>query len=215
MRHAAHKATTRRDERAASLRCTGRPRAFAGKAARRPVVLPYRRDVPARKRPTPEGTVTARQILLDGLARDVDIFELVSDLTPLHPRDNTFPGEVFLRLAAGKTRSSSTRCWPQQPSMAAPTPTCLMRSPGGRPTTSGNTPCLRPSPTSAPPPAGRACRYARHARTWPSAPGTQRHNDQFGTPCERSSERGATDHNGGDGARVGGDGSIALRDQRL
>ena len=44
--------------------------------------------------------MTARQTLLDGLARDVDIFELVSELAPLHPRDNTFPGEVFLRLAA-------------------------------------------------------------------------------------------------------------------
>ena len=44
--------------------------------------------------------MTARQTLLDGLARDVGIFELVSELTPLHPRDNTFPGEVFLRLAA-------------------------------------------------------------------------------------------------------------------
>jgi hypothetical protein len=44
--------------------------------------------------------VSARQILLDGLARDVDIFELESELVPLHPRDNTFPGEVFLRLAA-------------------------------------------------------------------------------------------------------------------
>src|SRR5690348_8334401 len=29
-----------------------------------------------------------------------DIFELVSELAPLHPRDNTFPGEVFLRVAA-------------------------------------------------------------------------------------------------------------------
>ena len=56
--------------------------------------------MPARKRPTPEDTETARQTLLDGLARDVDVFELVSELTPLHPRDNTFPGEVFLRLAA-------------------------------------------------------------------------------------------------------------------
>ncbi len=112
--------------------------------------------------------MTARQTLLDGLARDIDIFELMSELLPLHPRDNTFPGEVFLRLAAdaldwcgpagparcpwrdyasgscpsapsaaGKTRSSSTQCWPQQPSMAGPTRTCLMRSPGGRPTTSG------------------------------------------------------------------------------
>jgi hypothetical protein len=55
-----------------------------------------------------------------------------------------------------------------------------------------------PSPASAPPPAGRACRYARHTRTWPSAPATQRHNDQFGTLCEQSSDGGAADHNGGD-----------------
>ena len=44
--------------------------------------------------------MTARQALLDGLARGADIFELVSELAPLHPRDNTFPGEVFLHLAA-------------------------------------------------------------------------------------------------------------------
>jgi hypothetical protein len=69
-------------------------------AARRSAVLPYRRDMPARKRPTPEDTVTARRVLLDGLARDADIFELVSELAPLHPRDNTFPGEVFIGVAA-------------------------------------------------------------------------------------------------------------------
>ncbi len=75
--------------------------ASAGKAARRSVVLPYRRDMPARNRPTPEDTTTARRVLLDGLARDADISELVSELAPLHPRDNnTFPGEVFLHLAA-------------------------------------------------------------------------------------------------------------------
>jgi len=34
VRHATHKATTQRDVRAASLRCTGRRRASAGKAAR-------------------------------------------------------------------------------------------------------------------------------------------------------------------------------------
>jgi len=56
--------------------------------------------MPARKRPTPEDSVTARRALLDGLARDAGIFELESELVPLHPRDNTFPGEVFLRLAA-------------------------------------------------------------------------------------------------------------------
>ncbi len=56
--------------------------------------------MPARKRPAPEDTVTARLALLDGLARDADIFELVSELAHLHPRNNTFPGEVFLHVAA-------------------------------------------------------------------------------------------------------------------
>ena len=100
VRRADRKATTQRDERAASPCCTGWWRVSAAKSARRPVVLPYRRFMPARKRPTPEDTASARQTLLDGLADDVDIFELVSELVPLHPRDNTFPGEVFLRLAA-------------------------------------------------------------------------------------------------------------------
>jgi len=53
VRHAAYKATAQRDGRAALLRCTGRRRASAGKVARRSVVLPYRGDMPARKRPAP------------------------------------------------------------------------------------------------------------------------------------------------------------------
>ncbi len=44
--------------------------------------------------------MTARRALLDGLARDADIFEVLSGLAPLHPRNDTFPGEVFLHLAA-------------------------------------------------------------------------------------------------------------------
>ena len=56
--------------------------------------------MPARKQPTPEDARSARRILLDGLARDADVSELVSELAPLHPRDNTFPGEVLLRAAA-------------------------------------------------------------------------------------------------------------------
>jgi hypothetical protein len=56
--------------------------------------------MPARKQPTPEDAATARRIVLDGLARDGDLFELMTELAPLHPRNNTFPGEVFLRLAA-------------------------------------------------------------------------------------------------------------------
>ena len=162
------------------------------------------------KRLTPEDTVTARRVLLDGLARDADISGLVSELALLHPRDNTFPGEVLLHLAADaldwcsasradplpleglrerflpectmrgrETRSSDTQCWPEEPSMVGSNRTCLMRSSGGRPTTSGSTPCSRRSPTSGPPPAGRACRCARHARTWLRAPATQRHNDHY------------------------------------
>ena len=56
--------------------------------------------MPARNRPAPQDTVTARRVLPGGLARDADISGLVSELAPLHPRDNTFPGEVFLHLAA-------------------------------------------------------------------------------------------------------------------
>jgi hypothetical protein len=44
--------------------------------------------------------MTARRALLDGLARDAGIDELAGDLEPLHPRNDTFPGEVLLRLAA-------------------------------------------------------------------------------------------------------------------
>ena len=44
--------------------------------------------------------MTARHALLDGLAHDADIFEVLSRLAPLHPRNDTFPGEVFLDLAA-------------------------------------------------------------------------------------------------------------------
>jgi hypothetical protein len=70
------------------------------KAAPQSAELVYRRDMPARKRPTPEDAMTARRALLDGLARDADIFEVLSGLALLHPRNDTFPGEVFLHLAA-------------------------------------------------------------------------------------------------------------------
>ena len=56
--------------------------------------------MPGRKRPTDEDAATARRTLLDGLARDSGIFEVTSSLEPLHPRNDTFPGEVFLHLAA-------------------------------------------------------------------------------------------------------------------
>jgi hypothetical protein len=48
----------------------------------------------------PDEATTVRRILLDGLAHDTDIFEIAAELAPLHPRNNTFPGEVLLQVAA-------------------------------------------------------------------------------------------------------------------
>jgi hypothetical protein len=62
--------------------------------------LAYLLAMPARKRPTADDTIAARRVLLDGLARDADIVDLAGEIAPLHPRNNTFPGEVFLHLAA-------------------------------------------------------------------------------------------------------------------
>jgi hypothetical protein len=63
-------------------------------------VVPYRLGMPARKRPTPQDAVTARRVLLDGMARDARVSELAGELASLHPRYNTFPGEVLLQVAA-------------------------------------------------------------------------------------------------------------------
>jgi len=60
----------------------------------------YRLGMPARKLPTPQDAAAARRILLDGLAGDSDMSELAGELAPLHPRNNTFPGEVLLDVAA-------------------------------------------------------------------------------------------------------------------
>jgi len=56
--------------------------------------------MPAPNLPARQDWATARRILLDGLARDADVSELAGELAPLHPRNNTFPGEVFLHVAA-------------------------------------------------------------------------------------------------------------------
>ncbi len=56
--------------------------------------------MPARNLPAPQDAATARRVLLGGLARDSEVAELASELALLHPRNNTFPGEVFLHVAA-------------------------------------------------------------------------------------------------------------------
>jgi hypothetical protein len=89
-----------RDQRRAGELPPGNPLRQRDKVTRRWAVLVYGRAMAGRKRPTAEDTVTARRILLDGLARDARLDELASELAPLHPRNDTFPGEVFLRVAA-------------------------------------------------------------------------------------------------------------------
>jgi hypothetical protein len=56
--------------------------------------------MPARKLPGPAEAAVATRKLLDGLAEDRDLSDIAAELAPLHPRNNTFPGEVFLRVAA-------------------------------------------------------------------------------------------------------------------
>ena len=46
-------------------------------------ILPYRLDMPARKRPTPQEAVIARQILLPALTRDAEVSGLLTELAPL------------------------------------------------------------------------------------------------------------------------------------
>ncbi len=56
--------------------------------------------MPARNLPAPQDAATARRILLGGLAQGREVAELAGELAPLHPRNNTFPGEVLLGVAA-------------------------------------------------------------------------------------------------------------------
>jgi hypothetical protein len=56
--------------------------------------------MPVRNLPTAQDAAAARRVLLDGLAGDSEVSELAGELAPLHPRNNTFPGEVFLDVAA-------------------------------------------------------------------------------------------------------------------
>ena len=54
----------------------------------------------AAKLPTDADRAEAISRLLSGLARGDDARALAAAVEDLHPRNNTFPGEVFMRLAA-------------------------------------------------------------------------------------------------------------------
>jgi hypothetical protein len=154
-------------------------------------VLVYRRDMPgSRKRPAPEDAVTARRALLDGLARDADLFEVLSGLAPLHPRNDTFPGEVFLHLAADALEwcgASRAEPLPLEGLRERFLPEATFR---GRQNAKlqyavlaaagvhgGTEPDLHDEVASwQTPPAGRASQCTKHARTWTSALATRRHS---------------------------------------
>jgi len=53
-----------------------------------------------RKGPSDSDRAEAVGRLLSGLARGEELFELAAALEHLHPRHNTFPGELFLGVAA-------------------------------------------------------------------------------------------------------------------
>lgn len=65
----------------------------------------------ARQGPTEDDRNEALRRLLSGLAAGDDVFELAASVADLHQKYNTFPGEVFMELAAdaievaGATRS--------------------------------------------------------------------------------------------------------------
>jgi hypothetical protein len=69
----------------------------------------------ARKPPSEDDHREALHRLLSGLASDTDLFDLVSSVADLHPKNDTFPGEVFMGLAAdtlelvGATRQEPIR----------------------------------------------------------------------------------------------------------
>jgi len=125
----------------------------------------------ARNLPALRDAATARWILLDGLAGDSEVAELAGELAPLHPRNDAFPGEVFLCVAADVLDWCGA-------SRAAPLtlegirerwlPECAFR---GRPSKKLQGAVLAASALrgGADPFAESACRRARHARNWPSA----------------------------------------------
>jgi hypothetical protein len=61
----------------------------------------------ARRLPSDEDRLEALRRLLSGLADGADVHELVVSISPLHPKNNTFPGEVFMVLAADALDTAS------------------------------------------------------------------------------------------------------------
>jgi hypothetical protein len=59
-----------------------------------------------KKGPTAEDRATAIGVALSGIAGGLELGEIGACLAPLHPKNNTFPGEVLLELAADAIEES-------------------------------------------------------------------------------------------------------------
>ena len=57
-------------------------------------------------KPTDEDRIEATRRLLAGLVRGADANQLVVEIADLHVKHNTFPGEVFMELAADALRTA-------------------------------------------------------------------------------------------------------------
>jgi hypothetical protein len=53
-----------------------------------------------KRRPSQEDARQAVSLLLGAVETGADIFDRLDEVRLLHPKNNTFPGEVFMRLAA-------------------------------------------------------------------------------------------------------------------
>jgi hypothetical protein len=60
--------------------------------------------VAAKRRPTDEDSREAVRLLTEAVESSGDIFDALDEIRPLHPNNNTFPGEVFMRVAADALR---------------------------------------------------------------------------------------------------------------
>jgi hypothetical protein len=58
------------------------------------------------KGPTADDPTTAIRVALSGVAGGLELGEIAARLAPLHPKNNTFPGEVLLDLAADAIEES-------------------------------------------------------------------------------------------------------------
>ncbi len=60
-------------------------------------------------KPTEEDRIESTRRLLAGLVRGVDANQLVVEIADLHVRHDTFPGEVFMQLAADALRTAGVQ----------------------------------------------------------------------------------------------------------